>query len=995
MKRALFAGLLVTVTGVFSTGLLRPAAADTVSDAFAALKFRSIGPAISGGRTTAVAGSDADPRVYYAGGAGGGVYRSADGGFSWHATFDREEVAAIGAIAVSAKNANDVWVGTGEANPRNEVQEGAGVWHSVNGGTTWRHLGLDDAGSISSIALDPRDPKVAVVGVLGHVFRNGTMRGIYLTRDAGAHWARTLYVGPASGVSQVVRVPDRPDTLFAGVWEFRRRPWMLTSGGPLGGLYRSDDSGVTWRKLTGHGLPSGLTGRIGIAAATSGRIYAIVQAKEGDLWRSDDGGRSWRVAPHSPYLGARPFYFSNVYVDPADRNRLIAVALILSMSTNGARSFNRISTNGGWDYHANWWSADGRRLIVGSDEGVTLSADGGKHWVQPYDVPFSQPYHVAVDDSLPSYDVCIGLQDNDSWCAPNSAPNGLGVLNRDWYTVGPGDGMHALFDPNDAHLIWQTSTNTGTGQVYLYDTRTTQTFDVSPDAADNSDRPAALTHRFNWDTPIAFTHDGKVLVGGEVVFVSADKGQEWTILSPDLTRNDRSHQEISGGPITQDVSGAETSDTLLCIAPSKIDSSIIWTGSDDGLVHVTRDGGQTWADVTPPGAPHWGRAYTVEAGGADAGTAYVAFDDHMLGDDRPYIFATSDYGKTWTPITGGLPPGAFVRVVREDPKNPSVLYAGTERALYVSLDRGAHWHDLRLNLPAASVYDLQIQSGMNDLVVATHGRGVWILDDVQPIQAFSGIAKPAVALFAPPDAYRMWQASPVNSFTDQTLPDSDFVGQNRAPALFSYYLPRAARRVEIDIVDGSGRIVKHLAGKKVTGHAGVNRTSWDLTEDGPVRWSGTFEQNRGPKSGPEVVPGTYVVRLVAGAETREAPLRVMSDPRDPSPAGQAQLRHDALVALNAELSAIDIWLNEIDARRKGAQRGDGGALAALRARLTFDPRNVEDLQAPPGFRERVMDLLSRISSSSYQAPNAPQNEELTRLQATYAELSQEAKKLGL
>lgn len=991
MKRA-FAIRLLGVC-LFAAVALEGAAADPVSDAFAALKYRAIGPAISGGRTTAVAGSDADPRVYYAGGAGGGVFRSTDGGIAWNQTFDNASAAAIGALAVSATDANDVWAGTGESNPRNDVQEGGGVWHSTDGGKTWKHAGLDDAGAISSISIDPREPNDVVVGVLGHIFRDGTTRGVYVTRDGGAHWKRTLYVGPASGVSKIVRVPGHPDTLFAGVWQFRRLPWTLTSGGPLGGLYRSDDDGATWRKLTGHGLPPGPTGRIGLAAGAAGRVYAIVQSKDGDLWRSDDGGRQWRVAPHSPYIGARPFYFSNVFVDPANRNTVIAVSLILSMSKNGAQSFDKISTNGGWDYHDAWWSADGKRLIVGSDEGVTLSADGGRNWRQPYDLPFSQPYHVAFDDTLPAYKVCVGLQDNNSWCGPSSSNNGVGVLNRDWSIVGPGDGMHALFDPRDRNLIWQTSTNTGTGQIYLYDARTTQTLDVSPDAADNSDRPADLAHRFNWDTPIAFTADGKVLAGGEAVFESADKGRHWSIVSPDLTRNDRSHQQIPGGPITQDVSGAEVSDTLLCIAPAKGDAGVIWTGSDDGLIHLTRDGGATWSDVTPPGAPHWGRAYTVEPGAA-RGRAYAAFDNHMLGDDRPYIFATSDYGKTWSALGAGLPPGDFVRVVREDAKAPSVLYAGTERGVFASFDGGARWHDLRLNMPATAIYDLAIQPGADDLVVASHGRGVWILDDLEALRAYgAGAPGDAPVLYAPHAAYRMWQAAPVNTFTDQSLPDGEFAGPNRDLALFTYYLPKAAKRVEIDIAAPDGTVVKHLAGKKITGHAGLNRAGYDLTEDGPTRWLHTFEQNRGPKSGPELVPGTYTVRLLADGTARERTLNVMADPRDPASLDEATQRHTALATLNAELGGIDTWLNEIDARAKTAPAP--AEVAAFRARLTMDPRNIEDLRAPPGLRERVMDLLDRISSSSFQAPTAPQAAELEVLAAGYAEARAGAQKLHL
>ena len=373
------------------------ARADATSDGFGSLAYRPIGPAISGGRATAIAGSDRDPAVYYAGGAGGGVFKSTDGGVSWRPVFDREPVAPVGALAVSPRDPNDVWVGTGEANPRNTVEEGAGVWHSTDGGKTWRHAGLDDAGSISAISLDPRDARTVVVGVLGHVFRDGTTRGVFVTHDGGAHWARTLFAGPSSGVSDLTRVPDRPSTLFAGVWQFRRQPWTMSSGGPLGGLYRSDDGGATWRKLTGHGLPAGLTGRIGVAAATRGRVYAIMQSQHGEIWRSDDGGNAWRAMPHDPLIGARPFYFSRLHVDPANRDRVVNVSLILSLSTNGARSFKPIATNAGWDYHNVWFSADGRRLAVASDEGVVLSADGGRRWSQPYALPISQPYHVGFD----------------------------------------------------------------------------------------------------------------------------------------------------------------------------------------------------------------------------------------------------------------------------------------------------------------------------------------------------------------------------------------------------------------------------------------------------------------------------------------------------------------------------------------------------------------------------------------------------------------------
>ncbi|HEY5427159.1 MAG TPA: hypothetical protein VIJ77_11455 [Candidatus Tumulicola sp.] len=956
---------------------------------FGDLRYRAIGPAISGGRTTALVGSDRDALLYYAGGADGGVFKSVDGGASWKALFEGASSAAVGAIALSPHDADDVWVGTGESNPRNDVESGDGIWHSTNGGKSWTHSGLEDAGQISGISIDPRNPRTIVVGVLGQVFRDNATRGVYVSHDGGAHWARTLFAGLSSGISDLVRVPDRPSTLFAGVYQFRRQPWMYTGGGPHGGLYRSDDGGTTWHEVRGHGFPGGLTGRIGVAAAAGGRIYAIVQSKQGDLWRSDDGGTSWKRMPHSPYVGARPFYFSRIFVDPADRNRLIDVGLILTMSKDGGRTFHPIATNAGWDYHFAWWSHDGRRIGVGTDEGAILSGEGGAHFWQPYDLPFSQPYHVGFGSSTPDYQVCAGLQDNDSWCGPSTANNGIGVLNRDWYTVAPGDGMWSLVDPADPDLIWSTSTNSDTGQVYLWDRRTQQAHEVSPSAHYNSQVPATLPYRFNWDTPIAFTTGSSphVLAGGNVVFETADRGEHWKVISPDLTRDEKSHQAASGGLIDLDVSGAETSDTILDIEPSKVASGLIWVGTDDGLVQLTRDGGTRWRNVTPAAVPPWGRI-SIDAGHYAAGSAYVAVDRHMVGDAHPYVFATGDFGATWRPIAANLPAGLFVRSIREDPKNGDVLYAGTQRGVWISFDRGTAWQSLRLNMPATAIYDIEIQPIADDLLIASHGRGVWILDDLRPLQELAQGRTASLTFFAPRAAYRMWRWSPVNSFSGGTLPDNEFVGDNpEYGALLSYYLATPAkRRPTLEIVDAQGRVVRHIDGPDVSNVAGINRTSWDLAEDGPVQWRGTFRENRGPDEGPEVIPGTYAVRLHVDGRTETQTLGVLADPRDEVPAEQYALRHDFLAEIDAELSGVDTMLNAIDARLKLAGSGQAEPLRAFKRTLTLDPRNVEDLGAPPGIREQLLDMSLRLGSS-FQAPTAAQRGEGSNLKARYQELS--------
>ncbi|MGZ6190592.1 MAG: WD40/YVTN/BNR-like repeat-containing protein [Vulcanimicrobiaceae bacterium] len=956
------------------------------------LHYRSIGPAVSGGRTTAVVGSDLDKQLYFAGGADGGVFKSTDGGASWRPVFDRVDVAAIGTIVLDSHNPRDVWVGTGESNPRNDVAAGDGVWHSTDGGAHWTHAGLPDAGAISSISIDPSNPRVVVVGVLGQVFRDNATRGIFVTRDGGAHWTRTLFVGPSSGVCALARVPDHPGTLFAGVYQFRREPWTMTSGGPNGGIYRSDDGGEHWRKLTGRGLPHAPTGRIGLAAAKGGRIYAIVQSKEGELWRSDDGGNAWHKMPHSPYVGARPFYFSQVFVDPANRDRLINVELVMSVSTDGGRSFHPVATNAGWDYHATWWSKDGRRIMNGSDEGVVISSDGGADWWQPYDLPFSQAYHAGFDGAMPSYTVCFGLQDNNSWCGPSNANNSVGVLNRDWYIVAPGDGMWSNFDPADVNLVWSTSTNTSTGQLYIWDRRTHQATEVSPYARlTDGEAPKDVAYRFNWETPIAFTADvpPKALLGGNVVFESDDHGVHWRIISPDLTRDDKSHQRFSGGPITRDMSGAETADTIMDVAPSPLEHDLIWVSTDDGLVQLTRDAGARWTNVTPRAMPAWARVPAVEPGHYTTGTAYIAVDHHMSGDDRPYLFVTDDYGATWKSIVGNLPPDLFVRTVREDLRNPQILYAGTQRGVYVTFDRGVRWRSLRLNMPATAIYDIELQPSANDLVVASHGRGIWILDDLRPLQELAGARSAPITLFQPRDAYRMWQWAPINAFTDATLPSNAFVGKNTGAAVISYYLAKPARPVPaIEIVDARGLVVRRLSGRDVPNKAGIDRATWDLLEEGPTRWMSVIDLLAGPKEGAEVVPGTYTVRLRAGGQTLERSIVVKPDPRDSADFSQYRTRHDFMARLYDEFGGVDTMLNDIDARLKHATGAQRTELVAFKHRLTYDPKNDEDASGPPELRERLLNLIERMSSA-FQEPTPEQLRESAELTGVYQSLSAE------
>jgi photosystem II stability/assembly factor-like uncharacterized protein len=851
------------------------------------------------------------------------------------------------------------------------------------------------AGAISSISVDPRDSSMVIVGVLGQEFRDSTIRGIYRTTDGGAHWVHALSVGPSTGVCDLIRLPGQPQTLLAGLWEYRRTPWHMTSGGPSGGLYRSDDNGVTWHKLSGAGLPSSPTGRIGLSASGT-YVYARIQSKEGFIWRSTDRGQHWQRMPDSQFVGGRGFYFSRVFADPANPRKVINLEGVASVSTDGAQSFSQTALTGGWDFHHIWWSSDGRRVILGSDEGLLLSTDGGANWVQPYVLPFSQVYHVGLDGILPYYHLCVGLQDNDSWCAPSSVPNLLGVLNRDWITVAPGDGMWSVFDPLDQNILWSTETNTSSGQLFITDFRTQQQAEVSPSAHLAFGAAAStFAYRFNWDTPVAFTAGQSPLglVGGNVLFASADRGQTWKVISPDLTRDDKSKQAVSGGPIQGDMSDAEVYDTIMYVATTPLDPGMIWIGTDDGLVQLSRDSGAHWQNVTPKEMPPWARVMGMEPGHYHAGTAYAVADGHMNGDDGPHAFVTDDYGASWRSISGDLPSNLFLRSIREDAKNPNLLYAGTQRGVWVSLDRGAHWHDLRLNMPASAVYDMEIQPDRNDLVVGTHGRGVWILDDVSPLQQLESVQGQASALLAPRPAYRMFAVSPINTSIYSavtSVPDNIFVGRN-APtgAIFNYYLRNATQPAPtITILDASDRTVRVLSGSQMSNRAGMNRVYWNLTETGPTPWNASISKQIEPQDGAEVLPGTYTAVLrAAGLESRQT-VSVLKDPRDPATQAQYQQRHDTLAELYRELDGIDVMLNAIDAK------GSPAAYASVKAQLTNVPRFDEDnIGRPPGLRERVLDLISQFSTS-YQAPSAPQLAEAAALKQQYGAISAAYSRIG-
>jgi len=965
--------------------------------------FREVGPAVAGGRVASVVGVVGDPKLYYLGSAGGGVWKTANGGTTWSPVFDKQDVAAIGAVAIDPKRHDVVWVGTGETNPRNDVSWGDGVYKSTDAGKTWTNVGLGATRAIASIVIDPRDPNVVLVGALGDVFADSPERGVYRTSDGGKTWTKTLYVGPRSGVSEMVADPKNPNVVYAGIWQFQRRPWTFTSGGNEDGIWKSTDGGNTWNRLSGHGLPDGMTGRVGLASAPSNpqRVYALIESKAGILWRSDDGGASWKVVSKDTLVNQRPFYFSHVRVDPANPDHVYGVSEFLSESKDGGKTFKEIAHPVHVDYHDMWIAPDDpKRMIVAEDGGYALSVDGGNAWAFSRNLAIGEIYHVGYDDETP-YRICVGLQDNNGFCGPSNSLNPEGIIDESWERVIGGDGMWAWPDPRDPNLVW---TDLQTGRLSLYDRTSQRGRFIQPWRSRSADEFALnkARYRFNWDSPIAFDPFDKATAyfGADVVFATRDRGANWRVISPDLSRNDKSHQIPSGGPLALDVSSAEFTGTLLDIEPSPKTRGEIWTGSDDGLIHVTRDGGKHWANVTPPGVAPDGRAEMISPSPLVAGTAYAVIDRHLLGDDAPYVFVTHDWGAHWTSIAAGLP-AEPARSIRADTRNPGLVYAGFETTFRLSYDGGVHWRKPALGLPPVAVYDIRVQPRWNDLLLATHGRAVWILDDLTPLQQLPQAEAAGAMLFAPRTAYLF--ATHAN---DEGL-YTRYGGKNPpSGAMIAFYQGKpAAKAPEIEILDAAGHVIRHLRGTQrveereipvVTNFAGINRITWDLREDGPVRWRlAAKEEYRGPRVGAFVVPGRYTARIVLAGKTITQPIRVEPDPRVHFTAADYRAAYAFSKARLAEYSQVDAALNRLDgyagvagglAEEKPASplaaqlRAVRAKALALRGELTADYTNDEDSIQRPG---RLREDMEGLFFAAGAPPSAATRDYAARVRATY------------
>lgn len=921
---------------------------------FDQLRFRNLGPQVSGGRLGAVAGTDADSSLYYAGAAGGGVWKTTNAAQSWEPVFDKEGVQSIGAIAIDPSNENVVWVGTGEGAPRNDVILGDGVYRTSDGGKTWhRVLELPNA-LIAKIEIDPRDPNTVLVGVLGDPFADSSNRGMYRTTDGGKTWKKTLYIDARTGVSDMDAARKNPNVVYAGMWPYRRTGWSSNSGGTQGGLYKSTDFGATWQRLSGHGLPSGPTGRIGIAIAPSNdrRIYALVESRQGLLWRSDDGGANWRMVSNNTLIDERPFYYTHVFVDPTNENHLWTLSVHVAVSNDGGKTWKIGARGVHGDNHGMWISPDAKRIIEANDGGPSFSFDDGASWQMPHNLPIAQLYHVGYDRERP-YHVCAALQDNGVWCTPNDGLNGGVISSSNWNSMGGGDGTWAVPDPSDPRYVWLSSGGGNfAGDLEILDRSTNEERTVSPYLRDqNVVDPKDLRYRFNWETPIAFDpfNPHIAYTAGNVVFATSDRGYHWKQISGDLTRNDPAHQVVTGG-ITLDGTGAETSDTILYIAPSAVRRGEIWAGTDDGLIQLTLDAGKHWHNVTPAHIAPWGRFASLSASKRNAGTLYAVYDLHMVGDRSPHIYATHDYGRHWTDIASGLPSNQEVRAVRQDPKNPRILYAGLERGLWVSFDGGAHWTNMNLNIPATSINDIRVQPDMNDLLVGTHGRGVYVLDDLTPLQHYP-VSR--AKIFPVRAAYQWNTHRYYATHVDGAGPPYG--------AIVTYYLPRAEKRVSATIADAAGHVVRRFDAKAAGGgQAGFNRFTWDTTGEAPTAWKFTPKWNQDFDSGAPVLPGTYAVTVRAGSTLLRTRFEVRQDPRTHYSLAQLAQNHAAAQLALGDFSRVDITLNRLstvineaplrikalEARKNGAlalRVADAGSKAKLLLlSITENPVNDQD-----------------------------------------------------
>jgi photosystem II stability/assembly factor-like uncharacterized protein len=1001
----------------------QPAATRFNADLIDSLRWRHIGP--EGNRFSAAAGIPGNTRIYYVGAASGGIYKTTDGGVHWSEIFDDQPVQSIGALAVAESDPNVIWAGTGEGKIRSHISVGQGVYKSLDGGETWKLMGLEKTGRIPRLVVHPRNPEVAIVCALGHAYGDQPERGVYRTTDGGATWTRTLFVDEKTGCSDLAMDPGNPQTLFAGMWQFEIHTWGRRSGGPGSGLFVSRDGGATWARLTGNGLPNPPLGKVAVAISRSNpqRVYAMFETGDGvpwegqptgtgQLWRSDDGGRRWALINRDRNVMGRAHYYSRMAVSPADEDETYFLTASFAKSIDGGAT---LVTQGGGrapggDHHDIWIDpTNADRMIVAHDQGLSITENRGKTWFRQR-LTNAQIYHVTVDNAIP-YNVLGNKQDEPSYRGPSNSrvPGGrsAGISRGMWHSVGGGESGWATPDPTDPNIVWSTASGSGNvgGIVVRFEENRRQFRNVEVWPHQSNGPAEGVRYRFVWDAPLHISpHDhNTIYVGSQHVHRTQDGGQSWQVISPDLTLNDRSRMGSSGG-LTGDNIGVEYAGVVFGIAESPLEKGTIWVGTNDGQVQLTRDNGATWTNLTRnlPLLPVWGSVRSIAPSRYDAGTAFLTVDAHQENNRDPWVYRTTDYGRTWRLIVNGIPKSmlSYAKVIHEDPVRRGLLYVGTENAIYVSFNSGDSWLPLQTNLPHAPVSGIMVQQHFNDLVISTYGRGFWILDDITPLQQATDeiLAKP-VHLFTPRAAYRFRPiTAPSTTYDDPTVGTDPEYG-----ASINYHLAAPARAVPaIAILDAGGQVIRSMTGPNT---AGINRVHWDLrgTPSAEVR---LFTS---PMYAPHIVagaegrvapgtarvsilqpPGTYTVRLTVDGATHTQLLVVRKDPNSGGTEADIAAQTQVVGALRDELNTAAAAVARIETARvqlEGLSRVTADtamrrAAAAMNQKLIELEMNLVDLrQTGAGqdgvrFGSRLIGKIGYLANGMASGDFKPTNQHL-------------------
>ncbi len=943
--------LQIVIITIFATASVVPSSAQNVEkEHIEQLKFRHIGPI--GNRIISVSGIAGDPMTYYVGAASGGIWKTTDGGLNWKPIFDDKPVHAIGALAVAPTDPKIVYAGTGESFIRSNVSLGNGIWKSMDGGDTWEHIGLEKTGRISRIAVHPTNPDIVYVAAVGHAYSPQRERGVFMTEDGGATWSHVLFVDENTGASDVVMDPDNPRVLFAGMWHLELKTWNRTSGGPGSGIHKSTDGGKTWTRLKGNGLPVKPVGKIALAMtpAMPDRVYALIETgdgvpyqgedtESGELWRSDDNGKTWKLVNSNRDLGGRQAYYTRCTASPDNGNEIYFMWAGFSKSIDGGLT----ATSGGfgsqpnWDHHEMWIDPeDGNRMIVVGDGGLSISQNRGESWYR-VQLPVAQLYHVTTDKNIP-YNVLTNRQDGPAMKGPSRSRVGgffgAGMIPTGlWYDIGGGESGFANADPEDPDIVWSSASGFGPlgGIVTRFNEKTKQYRQVEVWPETPAGHPAEnLKYRFQWTFPLQISpHDhNTVYVTSQYVHRTTNGGQSWEVISPDLTLNEKSKQGFSGG-LTGDNIAVEYFNVIYAFDESPVQQGVLWAGTNDGLVHISRDNGLTWTNVTAniPDLPEYGVVRNIDASKWDPGKAYLTIEFHQVGIFDPYVYKTDDFGASWKKITNGIDESilSYTRNVREDPVRPGLLYLGTENKLYVSFDDGENWQSLMTNLPATPMYWIDIPEHFNDLVIGTYGRGIWILDDITPLQQLTQEVMDSPAhLFEPKPAYRFHGVAA----TMQFFPEPSFGTDPPAGASFHYWLKEPSDSVKIHITNPMGDTVKTI---KSAGKKGINRVWWNLLKDPttqilmrtPPQYADWMpldkERTRKPAIAPLSIlcpPGTYTIHFANGDDTSRQSLEVLKDPHSEGTLEDIEEQWVLMLSIGEDLDDLAKTVNEIELIRR-------------------------------------------------------------------------------